>query len=107
MSSQSLVTINSDYLQVGIKEQSKEVASLNIFPNPAKSAFNISLTNEKADGVNYEIMNALGQTVKKETLSTEKGEVNYAIDISNIPSGVYFVKVNVGNATSVKKLTIQ
>lgn len=106
-STQVAVYVNADYMQVGIKEQSKEVASLNIFPNPAKSSFNISLTNEKAETVNYEIMNALGQTVKRETLSTDKGEVKYAIDINSIPSGVYFVKVNVGNATSVKKLTIQ
>lgn len=106
-STQVAVSVNADYLQVGIKEQTKEVADLNIFPNPAKSNFNIRLTNENADAVSYEIINAIGQTVRVENLASLKGESQYSIDSNNLESGIYFVKVKVGEAISVKKITIQ
>ena len=51
--------------------------------------------------------NTLGQTIKKENLGSSKGLVNQSIDITNIEAGVYFVKVNVGYKSSVKKITIQ
>lgn len=106
-STQVATFVNTDYMMVGVKEQSKEISNLNIYPNPSKSNFNISLTNENAEVISYEMINVLGQSVRKETLGNNKGEVKYNIETSGIEAGVYFVKVNAGNATSVKKITIQ
>lgn len=106
-SAQYYAYVNKDYMQVGINEQTKEISNLNLFPNPAKSNFNISLTNENAEPVSYEIINAIGQTVRNEKLSASKGESLYSIEATAIESGIYFIKVTVGNAVSVKKLTIQ
>jgi hypothetical protein len=106
-SSQTLATVNTDFQYVGVKENVKEIVSLNIFPNPAKNNFNLSFVNENSEAVSFEIINTLGQTIKKENLVSTKGTINQPIDISNIETGVYFVKVNVGARTSTKKLTIQ
>lgn len=106
-SAQFYAYVNKDYMQVGINEPIKEVSNLNIFPNPANSNFNISLTNNNADAVSYEIINAIGQTVRVENLASLKGESQYSIDSNNLESGIYFVKVKVGEAISVKKITIQ
>jgi hypothetical protein len=103
----TIVTLNKDYQFVGINEQSKEVAELNLFPNPATGNFNLIFVNETASDVNVEITNAIGQTVKKENKPSEKGVVNHSFDITDLKAGVYFVKVNVGNKSSVRKLTIQ
>jgi hypothetical protein len=99
--------VNKDYMAIGVNEFSKEIASLNIFPNPAKGNFNISMNNENAEVISYEMINVLGQIVRKENLGNSKGEVKFNIETSGIESGVYFVKVYAGNATSVKKITIQ
>ncbi|HWY09737.1 MAG TPA: T9SS type A sorting domain-containing protein [Bacteroidia bacterium] len=103
----TLVLLNKDYQYVGIKESVKEIASLNIFPNPAKNNFTLSFVNENADPVSYELTNTLGQSIKKENLGNEKGLVNYNINITDIQAGIYFVKVNAGLKSSTKKLTIQ
>jgi hypothetical protein len=103
----TLVMLNKDYQYVGITENSKEVSELNLFPNPASNNFNLVFVNENADQVSVEITNALGQSVKKVSLENTKGLVHHTIDITNIQAGVYFVKTNVGNRSSVKKLTIQ
>jgi hypothetical protein len=104
---QMAVNINSDYQFVGIKENIKDISNLNLFPNPAKNNFNLSFVNENAEAISLEIINALGQTVRKESLGNTKGMINQSVDVSNVEAGVYFVKVNVGERTSTKKLTIQ
>lgn len=104
-SNQTVVTANSDYSIVGVKENTKDVANLNLFPNPAKGSFNVSFTNDNSENASLEIINAIGQSVRKENLGNEKG--NHNINLEGIDSGIYFVKVFVGNSVSVKKLTIQ
>lgn len=106
-SAQYYAYLNKDYMIVGVNELSKEVAGLNVFPNPAKSNFNIRLINENAEEVSYEITNTLGQTVRAENLVSSKGESVYSVETSNLEAGIYFVKVKVGNALSVKKITLQ
>lgn len=106
-SAQSFAYLNKDYLAIGVNEVIHDITNLNIFPNPAKSNFNISLTNENAEVISYEMMNVLGQTVRKENLGNTKGDVKFNIETAGIESGIYFVKVNAGNASSVKKITIQ
>jgi len=103
----TIVLLNKDYQFVGITENSKEVVELNMFPNPASGNFNLVFVNENASDVTVEITNAIGQVVKKETKPSEKGVVNHSFDITDIKAGVYFVKINVGNKSSIRKLTIQ
>jgi hypothetical protein len=103
----SSVLLNQDYEYVSITENSSEVSELNLFPNPATNNFNLVFVNENAQQVTVEITNALGQLVRKENLANTKGLVNQSVNIAGIEAGVYFVKVNVGEKSSVKKLTIQ
>jgi hypothetical protein len=103
----TLVLINKDYELVGINESSSEVADLNLFPNPASNNFNLIFVNQNAEQVSVEITNALGQVVKKVSLENTKGVVNHNVDITNIQNGVYFVKISVGQKSSVRRLTIQ
>ncbi len=103
----TVVLLNKDYEYVSITENSSEVSELNLFPNPATNNFNLVFVNENAQQVTVEITNALGQLVRKENLANTKGLVNQSVNIAGIEAGVYFVKVNVGAKSSVKKLTIQ
>ncbi|MBP7810407.1 MAG: T9SS type A sorting domain-containing protein [Bacteroidia bacterium] len=103
----TIVLLNKDYQYVGINENSSEVSELNLFPNPATNNFSLVFVNENAQQVTVEISNALGQLVRKENLENTKGLVNQSVNIEGIEAGVYFVKVNVGAKSSVKKLTIQ
>lgn len=99
--------INKDYLQVGINESTKELSSLNVFPNPVKNNFTLSFNNENAVPASCQIINALGQTVRTENFKPENGEVKYKIETAGIEAGIYFVKVMAGNAVSVRKITIE
>lgn len=67
------VTVVSDY-------------KISYYPNPVKDIFNLSYSE---DIVSISVMNTLGQLV----LSQNIGSNNAQIDMSTLPSGNYFVKV--------------
>lgn len=101
------VYLNRDYEYVGIAENAAEVAELNVFPNPADNNLNLIFVNENASDVKVEVFNTIGQIVQTEIYTGSKGVSAQNVDVTKLEAGVYFVKVNVGNKSSVKKLTIQ
>lgn len=106
-SSQTVATANADYATVGVQEFTKEVPDLSLYPNPAKGNFNLSFTNENAENSSVEIINSIGQVIRKQNLGSEKGSVKYNINLDGMDSGFYFVKVYLGSSVSVKKITTQ
>jgi len=104
---QTMVTLNSDYTTVGIDEISNSISNLAVYPNPVKNNLNLSFTNTNADEVSYELFNTVGQVVKQDKLGNEKGEVKKVLNVSGLDAGTYILKLDVGKSTSVKKINIQ
>ncbi|NDP25828.1 MAG: T9SS type A sorting domain-containing protein [Flavobacterium sp.] len=71
---------------------------INLYPNPAKKSITISGLNEKAK---IEIYNTIGAKVVEKTFT---GETKIDIDL---PSGIYFAKINSEDKTVVKKILIE
>jgi hypothetical protein len=73
---------------------------LSIYPNPATGIANINLTDVNAQSV--EIYNEIGSKV----YSTEITDKNTqpSIDVSYLPAGVYYIKVNTSADSIFKKL---
>jgi len=83
---------------VGISEPEK--VGFNIVPNPARDNITIKASN---DFNRVEIINFLGQTVI--TQSNEGFITN--VNVSNLTSGVYFVRIITETGTSVQKFVKQ
>ncbi len=64
--------------------------NVNLFPNPAKDALNITTENNATGEVNIQILNSMGETVYNQVL--EAGLVQ-SIDITSFIPGVYYVTV--------------
>jgi hypothetical protein len=61
---------------------------LKVFPNPATTLLTVSLTNQPINQIT--IMNILGQTAYTNNYNSPQVQ----IDISSLPTGLYFIKVN-------------
>ena len=70
-----------------------------IFPNPAKNTLTLTAETEGMKGVN--IVNSLGQIVKDFSFETST-----TIDIRDLNSGVYFVKI-LGDNVITKKIVVR
>lgn len=74
----------------------QNLENLNVYPNPVSSVLSINCSN--CGCIGYTIYNLLGQTVKNGQ------SVNRRIDISNLQSGVYILKIY--NASILKTMKI-
>jgi hypothetical protein len=86
-------------------EPSKLINSINISlsPNPAQN--NITLRSNEIIGndVQITILNLNGSVIKSETRTSNEGIYSLNVDISNLPNGQYFVKLNAGNNQYIHK----
>jgi hypothetical protein len=68
-----------------------------VYPNPTKNILNISCNQDIST---IEVYNMVGQRVNNMVLNANAGQ----IDMSNLASGAYFVKVTSNNATKTVKV---
>lgn len=72
----------------GSVNENKTIPNISIFPNPVKESLTINLSNSNIETI--KIINVLGKVIYSEKANSN--EIN--ISRNNIPSGLYFVKVN-------------
>ncbi|MEO6305389.1 MAG: T9SS type A sorting domain-containing protein [Bacteroidia bacterium] len=81
-------------------------ATFSIYPNPAKDAFNLKLSNSNNATGTVAIYNTVGQLVKTVDLGNAPVLENN-ISISDLATGIYTVKTTLGDKTSTRKLIIE
>lgn len=81
-------------------------ASLTIYPNPNNGSFRITGISAK-DGVNIQVVNAVGQTVYEQQLYASNDKLNQQVSLpQNMPTGTYLLRVKNEDQIYTKTLTI-
>jgi hypothetical protein len=85
--------------------QASSIADLKIFPNPFKQNFSVRFNLEQASEIEIEILNATGQLVHKDKfMGNESNNLWDYNDSHNLPPGIYFVNIKVGEKTESRKI---
>ena len=63
--------------------------------------------NTKTNKVTAEIINLAGQVVSTNTYNVAGNKIDQTVNATNLPKGVYLVKINDGDSTQTKKLIIK
>jgi hypothetical protein len=83
----------------------EEVATMEIFPNPAQEQVTVQFSEPiKEEGL-LEVINITGQSILKQGLSTLSGEF-VTLNVSQIPEGIYFICIKMPNFSSQKRFLI-
>jgi PKD repeat protein len=91
-------------VDVGVGLQEHDGSKLfSIFPNPAKTSFTI--IPAKAMKASVSILNALGATVKE--MANADLSSRYTVDISNLSTGVYFIRLDNEEGRQIIKLVVE
>jgi len=99
--SESFSTKTVNFCVEDLTENTIEIASkMSIYPNPTSGMLNIT-SNEEIDSV--EIFNSIGNTV----VSSKVVGNSSAIDMSNLPNGMYFVRVSTANGIETVKVVLE
>ncbi|RRO20286.1 T9SS type A sorting domain-containing protein [Flavobacteriaceae bacterium 14752] len=98
------VLVFSPGLRVDGTTLSTEDVNLNnefkIYPNPVTNGF-VTIDSNISGETNIELYDLTGKIVMNKTLTTER------LEVSNLRSGVYLVKISVSNRSITKKLIIK
>jgi hypothetical protein len=91
---------------VSVNENTLTKANVSIFPNPAKNSFNMVVLglNEQSASDSYKIQDIQGAVLSKSNLKVVNGKISQQVDISSLPSGIYFVTISVAGKNSTHKI---
>jgi len=91
-----------------VKEQTTNFEGVNLYPNPATNATQLSFTLKKATSINASIINMLGQKVRTVNSGTmAAGNHNVQLNIGGLAPGVYFVNLQTGTEVITEKLIVR
>ncbi len=76
-----------------------------LFPNPARDIMNVQFELSTPADVQVQIFSMTGALVKSQQFSAEQSGSQNQVNISDLPVGLYMVKMQSGNAQTIKKLS--
>jgi hypothetical protein len=79
---------------------------IRLFPNPAKSSFNIGFETEEEQDLTITIFDTAGQQLLESQKAAIKGDNLYPFDISPYPAGLYLVQIQTGSVVYHQKFLI-
>lgn len=82
--------------------------AVSVFPNPASNYINIEYSLETENLVSIKLVNFLGITAKNIFINRQqnKGVYKEQMAINSLPTGTYFLIINIGDKEQVKKIII-
>jgi len=89
---------------VGIK-QIDFASTINMFPNPTSGKVSITLNGNATPDFTISVYNVLGEEVVPVS-EYKAGTTNVEMNVSSLSSGVYMVKIQSNQGSSVKRLTV-
>lgn len=81
--------------------------ALSVYPNPFRNQLNIDFGIKQQDKVKISLLNLLGQEIRIiEESSITVGNHSITFDANGLMPGIYFLKMESGNGTDVKKVVL-
>jgi len=85
-----------------------ETLKFEVLPNPANDRTVIQFSSDRTQTSNVEVYDMFGKIVRQTAIVTVgQGTGTVQINTSDLPNGMYFARLNLGNAFATRKLTVQ
>ncbi len=85
----------------------REIQSqFNVYPNPANNKLNISISSETEEEVNCVVYDTFGKLIADFVINQEKNSGDHELDVTDIPSGCYFIRFSSDSISDVRKFII-
>jgi len=95
----SVTATNCSGAKISENDEVKEIISISFYPNPTDGILNLEINNSEVHSINYMILDMNGRLVKEASLDSER-----IIDMSQLPSATYFIRVIVEGQEFVKQI---
>ncbi len=88
-------------------EENQGIGSLKAWPNPAKQNLNLSFATDINASYEVHMYSVSGQLVYSEQMDNFSGHYKNSIDISQLPAGIYMLKVSGNNQQLNQKVVVE
>jgi hypothetical protein len=86
-----------------VKINGKALTINNIYPSPTKEKLTIAINYITIANATVEIINTNGKRMYSSTLSVNNGLTQKEYNVTQLPSGIYFVKLSIQNEVVIEK----
>ncbi|MEO6524852.1 MAG: S8 family serine peptidase [Mucilaginibacter sp.] len=80
--------------------------ALAVFPVPSNGRVNLAFNATKSESLSVSVVNSAGQSVYKTSNTIATGPYNDILNLTNLPSGIYFMQLTIGDKTYLRRLSI-
>ncbi|MBO7492111.1 MAG: C10 family peptidase [Bacteroidales bacterium] len=98
--------LNYHTSQTGVEHFDNNM-EVSVYPNPANTYVNVSVTADEAQTIYATIVDMAGKTVATDQFSYNGGEQVFQIQTNNLSEGIYFLNLKSQNGQRTQKLIIQ
>ncbi len=90
---------------VGVEEQTSHNFELNVFPVPVADILSIQLESQSTDQLITRVVNIQGVELLNETSASVSGTIQKTINVSYLPTGMYFLEIHQGELKATISFT--
>jgi hypothetical protein len=91
---------------VTVQRTVQEVELLGTFPNPARTQATIRFAVPEQQSVSLKVYDVLGRQVRTLVHGEREGRQSIQVDVSDLPSGVYFLRLKAESQVKTQRMTI-
>lgn len=92
----------------GIDEAREQIQDLHIFPNPMHEQINLTYSLKEAGNVGMEITDMNGKQLQRLYYGIQTvGEHTFNAKLDELPAGIYFLRLSIGNSSLYEKIMIR
>lgn len=84
-----------------------DLGQVSMYPNPASSTVFIAFSKVNTNPTSISVYNSLGQRLVSISEGEMAGKSKAVLDVSNLATGIYFVRIDSGSQTATKKLIVE
>jgi len=92
------------YTPTGITETKNDIL-FDVFPNPAADYFFIHVAVNQPNNLSATVFNSLGEKISE--MNYLQPSITYAVDITHLENGFYFIQLRSEKTTAVKKMIVK
>ena len=102
------IAIDDINFNVALVNRDLDIAGpqIQLYPNPSEGKFTLDIQANTSAQIQVEALDIMGSKVFSQTLPATGNEIKSTLDLGEVPSGVYFIKVSGDGWNEVKKIQI-
>lgn len=90
-----------------VSDPAEQMSHFRLFPNPAAGQFTVEINTDTPGEVEFDLLNGVGQTVRREVVATGQGLLVRTFDCTQLPAGAYALRVRANGQLRYARVAVQ